>query len=341
MAIETGIQYTDSTCNPTPGCLGCELYSLDPSRNHCWAATLIRRYAGRKGWPKSFTEPEYFPGRIEKAIRWADLTGTDRPDKSWLNGLPRIIFLNDLGDTFAPNAPNPETWLLPLIPAMAASPHVWLFFTKWPKRMYEFFTAHEPPANFWGLTSVTDQKTADARIPWLLKTPFAVRGVSAEPLLGAIDFDYESDICHCGDYVKNHGPGSDHGAVPMIDSYLHDGLNWLVVGGESGPGARPMHPNNVRQLQNQCQQAGIPFFLKQLGAWVQVEAHRDSGFSGGQYVTRIEQGLGFGGKIAWDGHTSSQLYRFDDGMLMWRVGKHEAGRLLDGREWTEMPEVPR
>ena len=88
MGKHTGIEWADCSTNPIMGCSGCELYNPNPTLNHCYAATLCNRYAGRPGWPASFTTPEHFPGRIEKALKWPDLTGTDRPDKPWLNGYP-------------------------------------------------------------------------------------------------------------------------------------------------------------------------------------------------------------------------------------------------------------
>lgn len=116
MAIKTGVPFADSSCNPIMGCTGCELYP-----DHCYAAKLCTRYAGQKGWPKSFNEPEHFPGRIEKALKWSDLTGKPRADKPWLNNYPRIIFVNDMSDGFCPDV-NPNEWLLPHLPAIAESP---------------------------------------------------------------------------------------------------------------------------------------------------------------------------------------------------------------------------
>ena len=158
MGKDTKIEYADSTVNPVMGCTGCELYHPDPSKNHCYAATLINRYAGLKGWPKSFNEPEYFPRRIEKAIQWPDLTNTQRKTKSWLNDYPRIIFVNDLSDGFCPDV-DPMIWLYPAMKKMAESPHIWLLLTKWPKRMRRFFEQYAAPDNFWLGVSVPNQKT--------------------------------------------------------------------------------------------------------------------------------------------------------------------------------------
>jgi len=127
---KTKIEYADSSLNLMMGCQGCELYDPEPGENHCYAASMIRRYAGRKGWPESFTEPAYFPERLEQVLKWSDLTGTERPDKPWLNGMPRVVFVNDLGDGFAPNV-DPQRWLTKeALIRMGDSPHIWLLLTK-------------------------------------------------------------------------------------------------------------------------------------------------------------------------------------------------------------------
>ena len=125
-----------------------------------------------------------------------------------------------------------------------------------------------PPPNVWLGTSVEDQATAEARIPHLLATPAAVRFVSAEPLLGPMDLawafpDIRTACCHvCGFRTNTVG-----GFCPNDNSTLRGdvGIDWVIVGGESGPGARPMHPDWARSLRNQCAAAGVAFFMKQMG----------------------------------------------------------------------------
>lgn len=124
MGIKTKIEWADSSVNPIMGCTGCAL-----RKSHCYAAVLCARYAGRKGWPESFDRPEFFPGRLEKAMKWRDLTGEARSDKPWLDGLPRHIFVNDMSDGFCPDV-DAWGWLLPHLDAMGKSPHVWMLLTK-------------------------------------------------------------------------------------------------------------------------------------------------------------------------------------------------------------------
>ena len=285
MGIETDIEWCDSTVNGQMGCDGCELWNAQ--REDCYAGQLTRRYAGLKGWPESFDAPTLFPDRIPKACKWPDLTGTKRPIKRWLDGYPRLIFLDDMGDTFTESLPR--DWLLPYIPAMESSPHTWQFLTKRPERMRRFFVDDlgYVPRNFWLGTSVTGPATRK-RIWDLLKIPGApVYFVSYEPAWKGLDI---------ADYIVGQRR-----------------LSWVIVGGQSGPGAEPMHPDWARSVRNQCSVAGTSFFFKQWGAWQPVS---------------FEEGH-------WP--ESSSRYTFEDRQQMLLAGKKAAGRLLDGREWNEMP----
>lgn len=232
----TKIEWCDDTVSPQMGCDGCELSARHGSGT-CYAERLTDRYAGKKGWPASFYAPQIFPGRIEAACRWSDLTGTVRPEKPWLDGHPRTIFLDDLGDTFTPSLPI--DWLAPLIPLMAASPHRWLFLTKWPQRMQEFFRRlGEVPENFLLGTSLTDRKSL-SRLRSLGSIPRAAKWISFEPAIEHLD--------------------------------LRDPLawaTWLVLGGESGPKARPFNVSWARSAHAQCSSTGSALFVKQLGSEV-------------------------------------------------------------------------
>jgi protein gp37 len=244
---DTKISWCDSTTNPVVGCEGCELHGAGCERDSCYAAALVGRYAGLPGWPKSFDRPEFFPGRIEKACRWPDLTGKDRPAKPWLNGYPRTIFLGDLGDVFTESLPL--NWLGPYLAEMARAPHIWILCTKRPSRARVFFQQWECPPNFWVLTTVTSVTTLH-RITELQRIPGAtVRGVSLEPLLGPVGLS-KWLICN---RLGCAGRGGDH-----------VGLDWVIVGGESGPRARPMDPEWARALRDECATAGTAFFMKQM-----------------------------------------------------------------------------
>jgi protein gp37 len=176
-----------------------------------------------------------------------------------------------------------------------------------------------PLPNVWAGTSIEDQAAADERIPHLLRTPAAVRFISAEPLLGPVElrqswkdylegWDTEAECCG--------RPDRWGGCCGMPDpaQVQTERINWVIVGGESGPGARPMHPDWARSLRDQCQAAGVPFFFKQWGAWAEVPAVQRQG----DLIMADTEG------------------RY--GMpVMRRVGKKEAGRELAGRTWDEFP----
>ena len=186
-----------------------------------------------------------------------------------------------------------------------------------------------PLPNVWAGTSVEDQKSADERIPLLLDTSAAVRWVSHEPALSPADFrvinakhrtrgSVFSDAFDAlsGNYVMKRDGGEWYSGLEGDENSesskgLYPRLDQIIIGGESGPHARPMHPDWARSVRDQCRAAGVPFFFKQWGAW-------------GQGVRCS--------------HPRAATHRFDDGILMSLMGKKAAGRLLDGREWNEWPE---
>jgi protein gp37 len=220
------------------GCNGCELWNLAAGVRACYAGILVGRHHGKKGWPASFDRPELFLHRLDPALRWPDLTGQTRPGKPWLDGLPRTVFLNDIGDTFTESLP--EDWLAPLLPRMAASPHVSIVLTKRARRMAEFFLRHPPPPNFWLLVSVTTAAT------W--RRVEALREVAGAAVLG----------------VRLEPQWEPLGILESPGALA--GLGWLIVGGQSGDGARPFDLAWARRAVGACRRDGVPCFIKQLGA---------------------------------------------------------------------------
>jgi protein gp37 len=156
--------------------------------------------------------------------------------------------------------------------------------------------------NVWLGVSVEDQAAADERIPQLLATPAAVRWISAEPLLGP-----STCISASARMTRSRWPRVGRRSITTSVRRI----DWVVAGGESGPGARPMHPEWARSLRDQCALAGVPFFFKQWGAWTPC---RDSG-----------------------GHVASDQEKLLDGTWLLKVGKKSAGRELDGRTHDEYP----
>lgn len=248
MGKDTKISWCDSTINPVVGCDGCELHRAGTAESRCYAASLVGRYAGCPGWPASFALPQFFAGRIEQACHWSDLTGKTRPGKLWLNGYPRTIFLGDLGDVFTESLPI--DWLAPYLSPMARAAHIWILCTKRPGRARQFFERYPCPPNLWLLTTVTGSATAH-RVAELLRVPgVAVRGISLEPMLGPVDLDA------CG------ATGME---LLDEDAFCERAVDWLILGGESGPSARPMRPEWAQAIRDQCTREGIPFFFKAWG----------------------------------------------------------------------------
>lgn len=216
-----------------------------------------------------------------------------------------------------------------------------------------------PLPNVWLGVSAERQQEADERIPELLTTPAAVRFVSAEPLLGPIDF-LEADPFAFGTLTvslpkrdeREPKPDigfSDEATIGGIVSALggsmahRSGIDWIIVGGESGPNARPMHPDWARNIRDDCADSAVPFFFKQWGAWAP-----------GDWAFDLDDHLHFfpdDGRVPVIGlgdHQRAQarmIWSEDDktpeGRGFLNVGKKAAGRLLDGIEHNAMPEVPR
>ncbi len=219
------------------GCDGCELWNK--TTKLCYAGKTTEPKSGLPGWPKSFDEPMIFPDRLPPALKWKDLTGTDRLEKPWLNGLPRIIFLNDMGDTFSKKLP--EDWFAEFLPAIASSAHRFLVLTKRPSLFARFAARNPLPENVWLGTSVTSDATLK-RVEQLAEIETGgPKFVSAEPLLDCPVWD-RSEALKRGD------------------------VKWMIFGGVSGADAPFCDPGWIQYGVNFCSDFGIKTFVKQLGS---------------------------------------------------------------------------
>lgn len=246
MAQNTKIQWCDSTVNPTMGCDGCELWSKH--NRTCYAGILHTRFGGiTKSYAPSFDQVTKFPGRMVQAARWSDLTGKHRPEKPWLDGMPRTIFVSDMSDSLSKSVPFDylEDELVANVISEQGQRHQWLWLTKRPDRMAKFSAILAEkgtpwPVNLWAGTSVTDSKTT-SRIEKLLDVgdENTLRFVSVEPQVEHIE----------------------------LEKWL-PGLDWVIHGGESGLGARAFEIEWASELIAQCRKHKVPYFLKQLGAVV-------------------------------------------------------------------------
>lgn len=340
----TAIEWAEKTWNPVTGCSpvseGCE---------HCYAERMSKRLRGRCGYPED--EPfkvTLHPDRLEQPLR------LKKPSK---------IFVCSMGDLFHEDVPtNFIDRVLEIV--HSCKQHTFKVLTKRPEniqaKIYSV-TAHNPVRylgdgdyleNLWLGVTAENQARADERVPILRQTPAAVRFVSCEPLLGPVDLE-----AHLG---EPHWwcPACEAEVDPTRVTYneRHDlcgapaeergGIDWVICGGETGPGARPMHPDWVRHLRDQCQAAGVPFCFKSWGNWIPKRAFADfrawDAASAHTLVDIDGEHTVVPGRDEPEpefGLTMFDLDGHEDLAAMARVGKRAAGRQLDGREWDEYPEV--
>lgn len=340
MADKSRIEWTDASWNPVTGCS-----KVSQGCKHCYAERDWTRlqhlpaFAGRR-----FTDVAVHPDRLDQPLRWAR---------------PRRIFVNSMSDLFHESVP--EDFIDSVWAVMALAPqHVYQILTKRPTRMRDYLNApdryqrvlraaerlrrmrpklgnigisHPAATAFWPHVwlgvSIEDQATADERIPPLLATPAAVRWLSMEPLLGPVDIDHAM--------YGQSGVRRGISCFGFTDGFGYEvGLHWVVVGGESGPQARPIHPDWVRSLRDQCQAANVPFYFKQWGEWLpghQYEAEhvrQDPDPEQSRFRCLDWNGERF---IEVDGSGKDDIGHD----AVYRVGKRLAGRVLDGRTWEEYP----
>lgn len=242
MGERTGIQWCHHTFNPWRGC-----QRVSPGCEHCYAETLSARNPKVLGeWgPKGVRA-------IASESYWRQPLAWDRAAKA--AGERRRVFCASLADVFEDRpeleAPRSRLWEI-----VDATPNLdWLVLTKRPENIGDMIPDcwnEKMPVHLWLGVSCEDQPRADERIPLLLQTPAAVRFVSAEPLLGPIQFGVDGEM-------YDYGVGRNDHNEPR--------LHWIIVGGESGPGARMCRVEWVRSIVNQCREAGTACFVKQLGA---------------------------------------------------------------------------
>lgn len=325
MSDHSKIEWTDTTWNVVTGCT-----EVSPGCDRCYAKTFAERWRGVKG--------HHFENGFDLQLRPERLTRTLR----WKN--PRRIFVNSMSDLFHQDVP--DEYIVKVWEVMAATPqHTYQILTKRHARMKSWFTRwpNAVLANVWLGVSVENQQWADIRIPALLKTPAAVRWISAEPLLGPIDLGMgDPHAEHDGYGINSPHPRiclscSDPDAGTEVEYWRRDPdapqLDWVVCGGESGHGARPMHPGWVRSLRDQCVDAGIPFLFKQWGEYIPESL-------GAHVITRrsakTARYADFDG-----GNRPANIGARNGAVTCHRVGKGRAGRELDGRIWDEYPAVSR
>lgn len=232
MAENSKIEWTHHTFNPWWGC-----EKVSPACKHCYAQTWANRL-GLDLWGGENTPRRFFSDN-----HWADPLKWNRA--AWAEGQRRRVFCASMADVFEDrrDLDEPRARLWPLI---EATPWLdWLLLTKRPETVRRLAPWGDTwPANVWLGTTVENQRYAEERIPLMLDIPAAVRFVSCEPLLCALDLT---------PWLLK--PGADRG------------INWVIAGGESGPKSRPMNPAWAESLRDQCLAAEVPFHFKQWGHW--------------------------------------------------------------------------
>ena len=254
----TKIEWSEKVWNPLAGCS-----RISTGCTRCYAETMANRLQaiGVKGYDGVIKNNKWtgkinlIPEKLEEPLRWKK---------------PQRIFVNSMSDLFHENVPEDFIWKV-IEKCWEAKQHDFLILTKRSDRMLDVLTKsmwwnNDTPENIWLGTSIEDQKTADERIPFLLQTPAAVRFISAEPLLGAVNLNK----LHIGTQYPEGQPQpylmnclESHYLMLSDGDYEFKKLDWVIVGGESGHNARPMHPDWVRSIRDQCQAAHVPFFFKQ------------------------------------------------------------------------------
>jgi protein gp37 len=353
------ISWTDHTFNPwigctkvSPGCLNCYAETQDVRR---FSKTLpgCSKDAPVSHWGKGAPRYRTSAAMWEQPVKWNKEAAEHQTDldarpkisdarneqpEIWIAKRPRV-FCASLSDWLDDEVPI--EWLADLLDLIRRTPHLdWLLLTKrpqnWEARLSEIirlwrmaqseavvletaawvdsWLRGQKPANVWIGTTTEDQTRADERIPALFRIPARVRFLSCEPLLGPV-------VLPIGQVMQGF-PKHITAAGHAVGAPL--GIHWVIVGGESGTRARPMHPEWASSLRDQCAVAGVAFHFKQWGEWMPATSYEKS-----VIVTGGNPG----------GLKDPEWFTFPDGQLMARIGKRFTGRLLDGIEHNAFPVV--
>jgi protein gp37 len=393
VADHSKIEWTDATWSPTLGCT-----KVSPGCDNCYAIKTVHRLAHNPN-PKIQMAAEgltaYRPG---VGVVWTGAVRTlpDRLDLPLRWRKPRMIFVDSQSDLFHDHVP--DEFIARVFAVMAATPrHTYQILTKRHARMRSLLSSDDfrllakekhgdlrlsglikgqggpivinafPPKNVWLGVSVEDQQWADIRIPALLDTPAAVRWLSCEPLLGPVNLAGPVDQHGHRPHPTYWLTGRPHWGTPDAQGLqpieVGPRIDWVVVGGESGHGARPMHPDWARALRDQCQAAGVPFLFKQWGEWgpapwkvpvcdpavgwqgtdEELAAAKADSEARGATHAYASWAHEYGHELYEPPHKPWSVERADQlggpHAPMRRWGKKQAGRELDGRTHDEFPEV--
>lgn len=327
MAENTKIEWAHHTFNPWIGCA-----KVSDGCKNCYAEEMMDKRYARAKWGIHGTRTKTSQANWNKPYQW-----NKQAEKL---GIRYRVFCSSLADVFE-DRPELAPWRAALFHIINDTQNLdWLLLTKRPENVNRMFAAVcsrndwmedvkptiESLPNVWIGTSVENQAAANERIPHLLQIPANIRFLSIEPLLGPVDLT---------DIVVSMEVGEWH-----FDCLDFDGrtINWVIVGGESGQKARPMHPDWPLSIRDQCEAAGVPFLFKQWGEHQHgsnylLNVKHFAVLNDGKYFelredTPILQAANLPSVVEWNKRRP---------MVMAKVGKHAAGRLLDGEEYNGFP----
>ena len=279
MSKKTKIEWTEATWNPISGCT-----KISDGCKNCYAEKMANRLKamGTKGYENGF----------------AVTLHREKLNEPLKRKKPTMYFVCSMGDLFHEDVPF--EFIDKIIEKVEYSPHhTFQLLTKRPEIMKQYFEdrllkskkwnwilKNGMPKNLWLLVTVEDQEQANKRIPILLNTPAAVRGISIEPTLGKIALTAikinDFGIIKGNQYINAlTGVESFYGSGenPHIQKYKP--LDWVIVGGETGAGARPLQYEWVKNIQKQCEAANVPFFFKKWGKLAQSNKSLIDGYIDG------------------------------------------------------------
>ncbi|MBO9609181.1 MAG: phage Gp37/Gp68 family protein [Paenibacillaceae bacterium] len=305
MSENSKIEWCDHTFNPWVGCT-----KVSPACDHCYAETWAKRAGTPELWLGERRRTS--PSNWRQPLKW----NANHEQFYAEHGRRQRVFCASLADVFDNQVP--AEWRMDLWSLIAQTPNLdWLLLTKRPQNMARMLPPYfgDRWKNIWLGVTVENQAEANRRIPLLIQTRAAIRFLSCEPLSEEVDLSFNLQFEH---------PDNEGFGVEAIK-----GIDWIIVGGESGHKSRPMNPDWARSLRDQCQSAGVPFFFKQWGGWAPLLEY-----------SSLPRNIDNVGWFTSDGFCPHEVGAAYDGEpMMLRVWKKTADRMLDGREWSEFPEV--
>ena len=273
------IEWTEKTWNPASGCT-----KISDGCKNCYAETMAKRLKamGIKEYENGFAVTLH-PSRLREPLE---------------RKKPTMYFVCSMGDLFHEDVPFEFIYKIWVV-MINSSQHTFQVLTKRPDRMFEFISVYAPvramtgetygtdflPKNIWLGVTAENQEQADKRIPILLDTPAALRFVSIEPMLSHIDLTkylVRYRCYSCGqESLESPDKCPSCGHSELGDKYFSSAIDWVIVGGETGTGARPLQYEWVKDIQEQCKAAHIPFFFKKWGKLAQSDKSFIDGYIDG------------------------------------------------------------